>query len=617
MKQIILFLVLLLCCSGVWSQTVLDTKKKLDEVVLSDVKLKQLAKGYKITVLGDSILRVNKPSLTDVLRFNSNIYFKENGYGMVSSPSFRGTNASQTAVIWNGININSQFNGQVDFNTVSTSNYDNISIRSGGGSVQYGSGAIGGTVHLSNDLDFESHFDNGVRIAFGSFGTYTLGYKASLGNDKWSASIGMAYAASENDYALLGTNLTNENGAFNNSDFSLNLGYIISESDIVKLYHQNFSGDREFSSTLLAPSLSKYENQDYRSMLDWTHIGQQFTSSLKAVHLQERFKYFENKLFESFSKGKANTFLVKYNYKRLFSKHLTLNVIADASHTKGSGTNLSSPKRNAFSVTAILNHRPSRAFQYNLNVRQDMISDFNSPLVFSGDASYQVSERYILKVNASKNFRVPTFNDMYWSPGGNLELTPEHSFQVDLGHEFSYNTMKLNLNTYYINTSDLIQWQPDNITANWTPINISRALQYGLEAEFELSKRINTHHFNVNGNYSYTMSKDADTDKELIYVPNHKMNASVAYNYGNLSLIYQHMYTGEVFITDDNLTGRLFSLESYDIANITLSYKVLQTPKQALDVLLSINNVYNEIYQNVAARPMPNRNFNIQFNYKF
>jgi iron complex outermembrane receptor protein len=206
MKQIIIILLLLLFCAELSSQTTLDSIQKLDEVVLSDVKLKQLSKGYKITVLGDSILRVNKPSLTEVLRFNSNIYFKENGYGMVSSPSFRGTNASQTAVIWNGININSQFNGQVDFNTVTTSNYDNISIRSGGGSVQYGSGAIGGTVHLSNDLDFETHFDNRVRVAFGSFETYNLGYKGSFGNEKWSANIGAAYMDSENDYSFLGTN---------------------------------------------------------------------------------------------------------------------------------------------------------------------------------------------------------------------------------------------------------------------------------------------------------------------------------------------------------------------------------------------------------------------------
>lgn len=617
MKQTILSLVLLLFCSEVWSQTTLDSIQKLDEVVLSDVKLKQFAKGYKITVLGDSILKTNRTSLTDLLRFNSNIYFKENGYGMVSSPSFRGTNASQTAVIWNGININSQLNGQVDFNNISSSNYDNVSIRSGGGSVQYGSGAIGGTVHLSNEFDFESHFDNRVQIVIGSFDTKNLNYKASFGNENFSTNVGIAYTDSQNDYRFLGTDRGNENGGFNNLDLNFNLGYILSKKNVLKLYHQNFKSNRDFSATLLAPSNSKYKHREYRSMLDWTHIGRAFTSSLKAVHLQERFKYFENKTLDNFSEGKANTFLIKYNYKRDFSKRLALNVITDFSHITALGSSFGEHKRNGVSATAILSHRPIENLQYNLNVRQDMTSEFDSPLVFSGDANYQILKWYILKLNASKNFRVPTFNDLYWSPGGNLNLNPEKSFQVDLGHELSYKEATLKLNTYYIETSDLIQWRPNNAGGYWSPINIANTLQYGLEAEFQLSKQLNAHHFDINGNYSYTISKDADTDKQLVYVPNHKINVSLAYTYRAFSCIYQHLYTGEVFITDDNLTGRLFSLKAYDIANIMVSYKVLQTSKQALDVRLSLNNVYNEIYQNVASRPMPNRNFNIQFNYKF
>src|SRR5690606_11676443 len=107
-------------------QAQLDSIQKLDEVILSDVKLKRYASGFKVTVLKDSVLTKSPWSLTDLLRYNSNIYFKENGYGMVSSPSFRGTNASQTAVVWNGLNINSQLNGQVDFNTINTSNYNSV-----------------------------------------------------------------------------------------------------------------------------------------------------------------------------------------------------------------------------------------------------------------------------------------------------------------------------------------------------------------------------------------------------------------------------------------------------------------------------------------------------------
>lgn len=610
MKQLSLFLVLLFLGCICQAQSVTDSIQLLDEVILSDVKLKRYAKGYKLTVLSDSILRKNRWSLTDLLRFNSNVYFKENGYGMVSSPSFRGTNASQTAVIWNGININSQLNGQVDFNTITSSNYDNISIRSGGGSVQYGSGAIGGTIHLSNELDFKQHINHRVQLGYGSFETKIGRYNASFGNGKWSGNFGMAYQDSNNDYEFLGTNRRNENGAFDQLDTSLNLGYTLSQNDIIKVYHQNFRSNRELSATLLAPSKSKIENEDYRSMLEWAHISERYTSSLKTAHLSEAFTYFENKELNNVSKGQATTWLIKYHYKRDIFKRMTFSVIADYSYIIGEGHSLANPKRNAFSATAILNHRPTKRIQYNLNLRKDVISDFESPMVFSGDMSFQIFKPYILKFNASKNFRVPTFNDLYWTPGGNLDLQPETSFQVDLGHELSFKSVAFKLNTFYIKTSDLIQWRPMNTSSFWSPVNIANAKHYGLETELKMNKSMNAHHFQLLSNYSFTKTEDVEKEQPLFYVPVHKATLSLSYNYKAFTAFYQHLYNGEVAIIGDTLNG-------FDVGNLGLSYTFNKRKPIEYMADFRINNVYNSYYENVALRPMPNRNFNINITLKF
>ncbi len=611
MRYSCLFFLLLLFSNVIVAQSSMDSIQRLDEIVLSDIKLKHYANGYKLKVLNDSILKKNNVSLTDVLRFNTNIYFKENGYGMVSSPSFRGTNASQTAVIWNGININSQLNGQVDFNTVSSSNYSNIAIRSGGGSVQYGSGAIGGTVHLSNQLDFSEHFENKVQLGLGSFNTKNVTYNSTFGNGSWSGNFGIAFLDSDNDYKFLGTDRRNENGAFNNLDVNLNLGYIVSDRDVLKLYHQNFRSNREFSSTLLAPSNSKYESEDYRSMLEWTRIGSNFTSSLKAVHLLEQFKFFENKDLDNFSKGKANTWLIKYHYKHHFSNNLILSAISDYSYITSVGNSFSNPRRNAFSATVILDHRPFEKLQYTLSLRKDIISDFESPIVFSGDLSYNVSKSYTLKFNASKNFRVPTFNDLYWTPGGNLELEPEDSFQFDLGHELKFKTVAFRLNTFYIETSDLIQWRPNNNTGYWSPVNIANAKHYGLEFELDVTKKINEDHsLFLSTLYSYTETEDVEKQQRLFYVPLHKANMSLSYSYKVFSAFYQHLYNGEVDIIGNTLKG-------FDIGNLGVSYKLNSNAKTNYTVDFRINNVYNTYYENVALRPMPNRNFNIRLTLKF
>jgi len=118
MKGLYLFIALFICSASLYAQ--LDSIQYLNEVVLIDSKLEDFSEGYTLTKISDTLISRNPVSLSDLLNFNSNIYIKENGYGMVASPSFRGTNASQTAVIWNGIPINSNLTGQTDFNTIAT-----------------------------------------------------------------------------------------------------------------------------------------------------------------------------------------------------------------------------------------------------------------------------------------------------------------------------------------------------------------------------------------------------------------------------------------------------------------------------------------------------------------
>ena len=108
-------------------------EKAIDTVYIFDSQLKNSKKFHKIENLDEADLLKNSTNLSEVLRFQSPVYIKENGRGMVSSPSFRGTSAQQTAFIWNGINVNSQFLGQGDINNLNLLGYDNLQVKSGGG----------------------------------------------------------------------------------------------------------------------------------------------------------------------------------------------------------------------------------------------------------------------------------------------------------------------------------------------------------------------------------------------------------------------------------------------------------------------------------------------------
>ena len=608
MKKLI-SIVLVFCATVGYAQR--DSILKLDEVVVSDSRVKQYAEGYKVTVLQDSIIQRTNGFLTSLLAFNSNIYFKENGFGMVSSPAFRGTNASHTAVIWNGININSQLNGQVDFNTINPFNYNSISIRSGGGSVQYGSGAIGGSIHLNSDLLFKEHFDNQVSIGYGSYKTKKINFNQSYGSRSMSYSLGVNYNASDNNYKYLNIGEENKNGEFNNLNLNWNIGYVLSENQILKLYHQTFISDRNLSGNLVVLGRSKYKDNQYRTQLEWESYGPKAISKIKLAYLQEEYKYFENKDAAIYSFGKVSNFLARYSLDYKLSKFFRLNSFLEFNNYKGAGDSFGSPERDDFSATALLKHIISSTIAYNLSVRQDFSSDFSSPLVFSFDGSYSLTDNYQVKINASKNFRTPTFNDLYWQPGGNLELVPEKSYQLDFGNILKIGAVSMQYNGYYISTKDMIKWLPGN-EGFWSPINIDDVEIYGAEAKIEANYSLGKNQeLGIKTNYAYTVSEDKSSNEQLIYVPFHTANGSLEYRIADLNLFYQHLFNGPVSIVGGEL-------KEYQVANFGATYTADILKKDLKYTIgVTINNVFNTYYENVALRPMPNRNIQTQLILNF
>ena len=611
-KQLFLFFIGLMAFAQVFGQR--DGVIVLDEVILSDAKLLHFSKGTKVRVVNDSVQEKSGSSLTDLLRYNSNIYFKENGYGMVSSASFRGTNAQQTAVVWNGININSQLTGQTDFNTLIPGNYGDVVVRSGGGSVQYGSGAVGGAILLNDSFRFNDGWKNSLQTSYGSFNTSKLAFNTSLGKEKTSLQIGINHIASDNDYKYLGTDLRNENGAYDQLNINANVGFILSDQQILKVYHNTFNGDRDFSGTLTAPADENYRDLNHRSLIELSSFNKRKIARLKVGHLYERYRYFPNNQREEFSFGQANTLLANYDYKYQLNK-ITLNGIIDFSSIWAKGTSIENAQRSFVSGTFLFSHELSDKLNYGVNLRQEVVSDYQNPFLFSLNSSYKVAKNYIININGSKNHRVPTFNDLYWSgagASGNLEVLPETSWQVEIGQTIEVKNIALSLNAYSITTDNLIQWRP-NTQGVWMAMNVQDVSQYGMELGFDWKRKWGNQELVWESEYAYTKSIDNTTKNQLLYVPEHMLRSNLAYQYKKLVAFYQFLYTGSVYTTTDNSD----SLSSYTVGNIGLDYHWPNISGIKFILGLKVNNLFNKNYQNVAYRPMPNRNFQIQLITKF
>jgi vitamin B12 transporter len=599
---------LLLLCQFICAQQ--DSIIKLDEVLIADPQLKKFSNSQSVLKLTDSVISNNKTSLTSLLNYNSVIYFKENGLGMVSSPSFRGTTASQTAVIWNGININSQLNGQTDFNTISAKDFNSVSIRAGGGSAIYGSSAIGGSIHLNSDLSFVSKFDNMLDINYGSFNTVGVNYKMQVATDKFSSQASISRNSSDNDFAYLDTDKRNENGQFHNSSFNLNFGHKINSKNVLKFYSYLFEGERHFSGTLAAPSKSKYVDLNTRNLLEWAGNYSQFTSKLKVAFLSEKYKYFENAATSIFGYGEAKTATTKYDLSCKINSKIELNSIFDYTQTYGSGNDIGENKRQIGSGILLFKHQPFSKFIYEIAVRKEITTNYDSPILYSVGANYCPFTFYHLKLNGSRNFRIPTFNDLYWKGSGNTNLNRESSYQVEIGQDFRFKNTTFSITNYYIKIQDLIQWSPD-FSGNWRPNNVAKVETYGLEFLLNYTKQIRKNQFDFYATYAYTVSEDEVKKKQLIYVPFHKVTASFAYTFKNFTANYHYLYNGEVFTSPDNY----YSLDDFWVSNVGFDYYFGK--KKLLQLGFDVLNIFNKNYQSVAIRPMPGRNYTINLTFNF
>ncbi|WP_299016775.1 TonB-dependent receptor [uncultured Polaribacter sp.] len=624
MKKYVLFFLVI----GTYTCNVFGQKDSLatllkEVIVVADKSFKKNSKSSKVVALKDSVLFKNTESFASLLRFNAPIYIREFGAGGTSSASFRGTSSSNTAVIWNGININSINNGQTGFNSLTVSLFDDINIRSGGGSLEYGSGAIGGTVHLNDTFVFKDAetIENQFIVSAGSYNTSNNLYKFKYFSNNLAVKFGVSYNASDNDYPLLGTNLNNENGAYKNVSFNGGFSHKITKCSELNLYSTTYLGERLFSGELPNPLVAndKYKDFNHRNLITYSIAKNNYTNQVNIAYLTEEYRFFDDKNSENFNFGSSERYLVSnrfgYDFKNI---NATISSFTEYESIFGKTDQISEKNRRQFSQSILFNQHINNLFFYDVKIRKDFNSDYKVPFTYAVGTKLKAFKHLSFRANASKNFRAPTYNDLFWPGQGNLSLKPETALQGEFGIVYANKNFKIDVAGFYISAKDKIVWSPNGDPQRagiWTPINLSDSKNKGVEALLEYATNIGAHTLQINANYSYTHAKNTETDTFLIFVPKHLFNGSVGYQYKKISAFYQQLYTGATFTTESNSPD--FVIPSFFVGNVGVDYLFLKTAQTKLSLGVKINNVLNQLYFTQPRRPLPNRNFNLNINYKF
>jgi iron complex outermembrane receptor protein len=598
-----------LCCLGENNNIVADTFE-LKEVVITDTKNKKENARISFQNLENYSARKLPNLLNDV----SGIYLKSYGNGQLTTIAVRGTTSSQTEVLWNGIKLNSPMLGQSDFALLNIGFHNSIAI-------QYNqlNTAIGSNINLNNQTpNAATQFEGTFRA--GSFGLLETNMAANYGNKKLRGSTKAALLKCENNFPILKNNLWQKqsNGEVLQWAFFQQLNYLMNHKNTIDFFVWFNNANRAIPPTLQQEnSKAHQQDQSLRTLLRWQFKHRNIKFSASTAYLLETLQYTNYQLLtndKSTSHAWRNIFQFNYHLKQF---NIDATVFAD--YEKAISAGYSASQQRALSgISAKASYFFKQTINFSLGARQEFLNTKSSPFMPYASLlfSKNILEHFIgIELTGKRSFRFPTFNDLYWRNSGNTKLLPEESWNAEAAFSYKWkNVASLSVANFYAWINNQIQWTPD-ASGNWRPQNLKGVFAHGVDATaiFNLPKDlIKQFECNLSISYSYTRStqtkstlaNDEAVGKQVIYVPHHKATTSVALGYYGFIVTAFFRYTGLRFISSDNSDA----LPAYSIADIELCKRITFS-KSSIKFAFRINNIANSIYQDVADRPMPPRNF--------
>jgi len=253
--------------------------------------------------------------------------------------------------------------------------------------------------------------------------------------------------------------------------------------------------------------------------------------------------------------------------------------------------NTSSPDKNVWTPTIIANYQPFTREDFNIRAFYKRI------------------------------FRMPTFNDLYYTNVGFSNLKPEYSSQYNLGFSYKklldgfFKSFSIDADAYYNEITDKIVAAPSGSLFRFTMLNLAKTKMKGIDIKVRSSFQLGEIHFSPSANYSFLEAQDvsnpSDTfyKNQIPYTPKHSGSFVMSAKYGTWNFNYSFIYVGERYnVHKDNIrVNRLNPWFTNDLG----VHKEFQINQNLLKISFELNNVLNQQYDVVYNYPMPGRQFKI------
>ena len=229
---------------------------------------------------------------------------------------------------------------------------------------------------------------------------------------------------------------------------------------------------------------------------------------------------------------------------------------------------------------------------------------------------------FSLRAYVKQSFRMPTFNDLYYTDMGNANLVPERATQYDVGFalnkHFTHGVVRhaeMHFDAYYNTVHDKIVAYPKGQQFRWTMLNLGKVHIKGIdveaEADFKIGKDLVA---TARAQYTYQDARDmtdpADSyyNDQIPYIPWHSGSAIVGLSYKNWDLNYSFIYAGERYDEQENILYN--HMEPWYTSDLSLRYQFVVYSLKFI-AQAEVNNVLDQDYEVIVNYPMPGRNYTL------
>jgi iron complex outermembrane receptor protein len=610
---------------------ILPDTVKLNEVTVTAEK-KEHESPFTVTkIKRETLEHYAADDLGTILSRMTPLQLKTYGPGNLATPVFRGTSAAHTQTTWNGLSLNSPMLGQTDFGLLPAFFADEVTVLHGIASLSEGSSGMGGTVILESKPDYTLAHDYTIRLAGGSFGKITGGAQAAFTRGKWFSRTRMQYDQASNDYPYSNTFLSGTNPPVEtrqDADWKrLAWGQdIYTRPDKFNTLSFNVWGqnyNRSIPVPISSPAIQGNEwlkQDDIGMVANWNHERPGISSRLS---IGGSYNYFDYHQKTGQIESTAATYQAMVRHQGGYDLNPTTRIESAISlgRQQAETRNYEGIRfRNQASLWLQGIKQVGTIAELVTGLRKDLAEGIPTPLLpsFGIKLFPAKTTNFYLSACWAANHRIPTFNDLYWVPGGNPELLPEKGYTTEfsIGYNSKYittGTLSLRISVYDTRINNWIAWLPDTTGTYWTPRNLKKVHSQGIETLLNFHRQWGASILMADLAWNLTLASDKNNSSglQLPYTPIHSLRAGVEFVIKKIRLDYNCQYTGKRYVT--NNPGQL--LPAYSLHEAGAGYG-LSAGHHRISVSVRIYNILNTAWQSVIWQPMPGRHFRLMVVYR-